>query len=43
MNNHQDPSEQLPSAVALPNVEEDQNNRGADTDENMSPSGRKFK
>ena len=41
--NSQDPAKQPSSAVALPNVEEDQTNKGADTDENMSPSGRKFK
>ena len=39
----QDPAEQPSSGVALPNMEEDQHNKGADADENMSPSGRKFK
>lgn len=37
----QDPAEQPSSGVALPNMEEDQPNK--DADENMSPSGRKFK
>lgn len=42
-NNNQDPAEQLPSAVALPSVGEGRNERGVDAEENMSPSGRKFK
>lgn len=41
--NSQDPANQPPSAATPPSLEAGFIQRGADADENMSPSGRKFK